>query len=49
MAGIPNSTLIALWVVGSCRAVSLIGCLFDEPVDLVFPLIAFGTLTGVAE
>jgi len=38
MTGIPNSTLIALWVVGSCWAVSLIGYLFDEPADLVFPL-----------
>jgi hypothetical protein len=49
MTGIPNSTLIALWVVGSCWTVSLIGYLFDEPADLVFPLVTFGALTGIAE
>ena len=32
-----------------CWAVSLIGYLFDEPADLVFPLVTFGALTGVAE
>jgi hypothetical protein len=41
-----DTTLIALWVVGSCWAVSLIGY---EPADLVFPLVTFGALTGVAE
>jgi hypothetical protein len=49
MTGIPNSTAIALWVVGSCWAVSLIGYLLGQPADLVFPLLTFGALTGVAE
>ena len=49
MTGIPRSTSIALWVVGSCWVVSLIGHLFDEPADVVFPLVTFGALTGVAE
>jgi hypothetical protein len=49
MTGIPDSTAIALWVVGSCWAVSLVAYLFDGPTDIVFPLVAFGVLTGAAE
>jgi len=49
MTGIPNSTAIALWAVCSCWAVSLVVYLFDGPRDIVFPLVFFGALTGIAE
>jgi hypothetical protein len=49
MAGIPTSTMIALWVTASCWAVSLIAYLCDGPRDLVVPLVSLGALTGVAE
>jgi hypothetical protein len=49
MTGIPTSTMIALWVAASCWAVSLVAYLCDGPTDLVFPLVSFGALTGVAE
>ena len=49
MTGIPDATVIALWVVVSCWVVSFVAYLFDGPVDIVFPLVTFGALTGVAE
>ena len=47
MAGIPTSTMIALWVTASCWI--LIAYLCDGPRDLVVPLVTLGALTGVAE
>jgi hypothetical protein len=49
MDRLPNSLSIAIWVVGSCWAVAIVAYVFDGPRDLIFPLVAFGTLTGVAE
>lgn len=49
MTGLPDSILIALWVVGSCWAVALVAWLFDGATGAVLPLVIGGVLAGVAE
>ena len=48
MTGIPNSSVIALWVTASFWAVFLVAYVVGGPPDLVFPLLPFGMLTGTA-
>jgi H+/Cl- antiporter ClcA len=48
MTGIPNSSVMALWVTASFWAVFLVAYLVGGPSDLVFPLLPFGMLTGTA-
>jgi hypothetical protein len=49
MDRLPDSLSIALWVVGSCGVLAIVGCAFGEPRELIIPLIALGVLTGFAE
>lgn len=49
MTGLPDSILIALWVVGSCWAVALVAWLFDAATGVVLPLVIGGVLAGAAE
>jgi hypothetical protein len=49
MDRLPNSLAIALWVVGACWMLAIIGYIFGAPSELIFPLVAFGILTGFAE
>jgi hypothetical protein len=49
MTGVPNSLAIAFWIVGSCWAVAAVAYLFDAAAGLVFPLLAFGAVTGFVE
>jgi hypothetical protein len=46
---LPNSLAIALWTVGACWLLAVIAYLFDEPREVIFPLVVFGLLTGAAE
>lgn len=49
MDRLPNSLAIALWIVGACWIVAIIGYIFGAPSELIFPLVAVGILTGLAE
>ena len=49
MDRLPDSLVIALWVVGSCGALAIVACALGEPNELILSLIAIGVLTGVAE
>jgi hypothetical protein len=49
MTKLPNSLAIALWVVGTCWALAVLGYLLGASSELIIPLVAFGVLTGLAE
>jgi hypothetical protein len=49
MDRLPNSLAIALWTVGACWTLAIIGYIFDASTEVIFPLVALGLLTGVAE
>lgn len=49
MGRFPNSLVIALWIVGVCWAMAVIGYLFGFSTEWVFPLVVFGIITGIAE
>lgn len=49
MTGLPDSILIALWVVGLCWAVALVAWLIDGTAGTVLPLVIGGALAGAAE
>jgi hypothetical protein len=49
MGKLPNSLSIALWTVGACWSLAIIGYAVDASRELIFSLVAFGILTGVAE
>jgi len=49
MERLPNSLVIASWVVGAAWALALLVYAFDGPRELIVPLIALGALTGLAE
>lgn len=48
MGRLPDSLVIALWVVGSCWALAVIAYIVGET-ELILPLVVFGVLTGIAE
>jgi hypothetical protein len=49
MTGLPDSILIAFWVVGSCWAVALVAWLIEGTTGAVLPLVIGGVLAGAAE
>jgi hypothetical protein len=49
MRKLPNSLAIALWIVGSCWLLALLGYAFGVSREWIFPLVALGVLTGLAE
>jgi hypothetical protein len=49
MKNLPNSVAIALWVVGSCWFLAIVGYALGASSDWIFPLMALGVLTGLAE
>jgi hypothetical protein len=49
MDRLPNSLAIALWTVGACWTLAIIGYAIGASSELIFSLVAFGILTGLAE
>jgi hypothetical protein len=49
MGRLPNSLAIAMWVVGSCWVLAVLGYMLGASGDWIVPLVAFGALTGLAE
>lgn len=49
MGKLPNSLAIALWTVGSCWVVAVIGYIFGAPRASILSLIGFGLVSGFAE
>jgi hypothetical protein len=49
VAKFPDSLAIALWVVGSSWSLAIIAYAFGGSMELIFPLVALGVLTGIAE
>lgn len=49
MDRVPNSLAIALWTVGACWLVAAVGYFSGASRELLFPLVVFGLLTGLAE
>ncbi len=49
MDRLPDSLAISFWVVGSCWALAIIIYIFGGSREWIFPLVALGVLTGVAE
>lgn len=49
MKTVPESLTIAFWITGSSWALALFSYLLGGPLDLIFPIIILGTLTGIAE
>jgi len=49
MAPLPDTLLIALWIVGACWVVAIIAYLVGGPTELIIPLFVLGAFTGVAE
>jgi hypothetical protein len=49
MNKLPDSLAIAMWIVGACWALAILGYALGESVDWVFLLLMFGFLTGAAE
>jgi hypothetical protein len=49
MERLPESLSIALWIVGSCWALVIVGYVFGASREWLLPLFMLGLLTGIAE
>ncbi len=49
MERLPEPLSIALWIVGACWALAIIGYAFGAPSEWIFPVFLLGLITGVAE
>jgi predicted metal-binding membrane protein len=49
MERLPESSSIALWIVGSCWALAIVAYAFGASREWILPLFMLGLLTGIAE
>jgi hypothetical protein len=49
MNKLPSSLAIALWVVGTCWTLAVLGYLLGGSSEWIVPLVSLGVLTGLAE
>lgn len=49
MSNLPDSLSIALWITATSWLMAVIAYLVGASTDWLFPLVAFGVCTGIAE